>query len=72
MGCWRWFNSILKEAKVELTEENREKVDDVIHNFIGEKSSYGKCSGNWRKARKEIKANEDMRRELIERISKIT
>lgn len=68
MGCWRWFNSILEEAGVEVTEEKRDKVDEVIHQYIGEKSRYGRCSADWRKARKEIKADEEMRRELIERL----
>ena len=69
MGCWRWFNSILKEAGIEVTEENREKVDEVIHQYIGEKSSYGRCSADWKKARKQIKSDMNMRRELLEMIS---
>ena len=72
MGCWRWLNSILKEADADLNEKNREKIDEVIHQYIGEKSSYGKCSADWRKARKQIKADEKMRQELIEKISKVT
>jgi len=68
MGCWRWFNSVLKEAGVEVTDENREEVDEVIHQYIGEQSSYGRCSADWRKARKEIQADEEMRNELIDRL----
>jgi len=68
MGCWRWFGSVLKEAAVEITDQNREKVDKVIHQYIGEKSSYGRCSTDWRKARKEINADEEMRSELVEKL----
>ena len=68
MGCWKWFGSVLKEAGVEVTDENREKVDEVIHQYIGEKSSYGRCSADWRKARKEINADEEMRNELVEKL----
>ena len=68
MGCWRWFGSVLKEAGLDLTDENREKVDEVIHQYIGEKSSYGRCSADWRKARKEINADEEMRNELVEKL----
>jgi len=71
MGCWKWFNSVLGEAGVEVTDRNREKVDDVIHEYIGEKSSYGRCSADWRKARKEINADEEMRSELIERLKSL-
>ena len=68
MGCWRWFNNILKEAGIEVTDKNREKVDEVIHKYIDEKISYGQCSPVWSKARKEVQANEKMRKELIGRL----
>ena len=68
MGCWRWFGSVLREAGVEVTDENREKVDEVIHQYIGEKTSYGRCSADWRKARKEISADEEKRNELVEKL----
>ena len=71
MGCWRWFNSVLKDAGVEVTDENRGKVDEIIHHYIGEQTRYGRCSADWRKARKEIKANEEMRSELIERLKSL-
>jgi predicted Fe-Mo cluster-binding NifX family protein len=68
MGCWKWFNSILKEAGIEVTDENRDKIDEVIHKYIGEQSRYGRCSADWRKSRKEIKADEEMSKELIEKL----
>lgn len=52
MGCWKWFNSVLKEAGIEVTDDNRKRVDEVIHQYIGEQANYGRCSSNWRKARK--------------------
>ena len=71
MGCWRWFDSVLKEAGVEVSDENREKVDEIIHHYIGEQTRYGRCSADWRKARKEIEANEEMRSELVERLKSL-
>jgi hypothetical protein len=68
MGCWKWFNSVLEEAGVEVTDENREGVDEIIHEYIGEKSKYGQCSADWRKARTQIKADEEMRNELVQRL----
>jgi hypothetical protein len=65
MTCWKWFGSVLKEAGVEVTDKNKEKIDAVIHKYIGEQSSYGRCSANWRKARKEIEANDKMKKELL-------
>jgi hypothetical protein len=65
MTCWKWFGSVLKEAGVEANDSNKEKIDAVIHKYIGEKSSYGRCSADWRKARKEIQGDEKMKQELI-------
>ena len=65
MTCWKWFGSVLKEAGVQANDSNKEKIDAVIHKYIGEQSSYGHCSADWRKARKEIEADEKMKKELI-------
>jgi len=71
MGCWKWFDGILKDAGVKVTEDNRTKIDQVIHDYIGEQSNYGRCSADWREARKEIQTDEQMRQELIERLQSL-
>jgi hypothetical protein len=68
MTCWKWFGSVLKEAGVEPNVKNKEKIDAVIHKYIGEQSSYGKCSADWKKARKQIAADEKMKKELVEQL----
>jgi hypothetical protein len=68
VGCWKWFNGVLKEAEVNITDANKGKIDEVIHKYISEQSSYGRCSAEWRKARKEINASLKMRSELIEKL----
>ena len=50
---------------MEVTDANKGKIDEVIHKYIGEQSSYGRCSADWKKARKEIKENPQMKQELI-------
>jgi hypothetical protein len=72
LGCWKWFNGVLKEADVEVTEANKSEIDQVIHKYIGEQSSYGRCSADWRKARKEIKESPEMRSELIQKLRALT
>jgi hypothetical protein len=72
MGCWKWFNKVLDEAGVEVTDANKERVDEVIHLYIGEQSQYGRCSADWRKARTEIQADEAMRQELIDKLQSLT
>jgi hypothetical protein len=68
LGCWKWFNGVLKEAEVNITEANKSEIDGVIHKYIGEQSSYGRCSADWRKARKEINESSEMRKELIQKL----
>jgi hypothetical protein len=71
LGCWKWFNGVLKEANVEVTDANKAKVEDVIHKYIGEQASYGRCSNNWTTAHKQIKESLEMRQELIEKLKKL-
>jgi hypothetical protein len=68
LGCWKWFNGVLKEANLEVTDANKEKIDAVIHKYIGEQSSYGNCSADWKKARVEIKESPKMKAELIAKL----
>jgi len=68
LGCWKWFNGVLKEAEVNVTDSNKSEVDTVIHRYKGEQSSYGRCSADWRKARKEINESPEMRKELIQKL----
>ncbi len=72
LGCWKWFNGLLKEAKVNVADDNKNKIDKVIHNYIGEQSRYGRCSADWRKARKEINESPEMRSELIQKLKALT
>jgi hypothetical protein len=71
MGCWKWFNGVLKEANLEATDKNKEKIDAVIHKYIGEQSNLGRCSADWKKARKEIQENPEMKKELIAKLKKL-
>ena len=68
MGCWRWFKGVLKEAGIEVTDENRERIEEVIHEVIGKTSKYEKCSSDWRKAGKKLKADENEKRKLLEKL----
>jgi len=68
MGCWKWFDSVLKEAGVKVSDKNRDRIDGVIHRYISEQSSYGRCSADWRKAKKGILENDVMKQELVEKL----
>jgi len=68
MGCWKWFNSILKEAGIDVTEENRDKIDMVIHDIVGEKARYEHCSPDWGKMGKKIRTDENEKKKLIAKL----
>ena len=68
MGCWKWFNGVLKEANVSIKDQNKEKIEDIIHKYIGEQSRYGNCSADWKKARVEINGSPKMKAELIAKL----
>jgi len=68
MGCWRWFNGVLKEAGVTVTPQNRAKVDKVIHQHIGEHAEYEHCSSDWTKTGKKVKMDESEKKKLVEAV----
>jgi len=68
MGCWRWFGSVLKEAGVTVTPQNRAKIDKVIHEYIGAKAEYEHCSANWSKASKKIKMDAKEKEKLVKAV----
>jgi len=70
MSCWKWFNSMLEEAGVEVTEENRERIDEVIHEYVADRAAYGRCSILPQEASGQISSDRTMRQELIERLQK--
>jgi len=72
MGCWKWFNGVLKEANVTITDNNKAEIDDIIHKYIGEQSRYGNCSSDWKKARVQINESPKMKTELIAKLKALT
>ena len=59
---------MLKEAGIEVTDKNKDKIDKIIHRYVGEQSSRGRCSAQWRKALEEIESDEALKTELIEQL----
>jgi hypothetical protein len=78
LGCWIPFKQILKAAGVEasykeidVSDVKRAKIDEIIHQHIGEKARYGHCSADWRTFKKEIQANEELRSKLVKALKSI-
>jgi len=68
MSCWKWFNIILERAGVEVTEENRDRVDAAIQEYVNARSSMGLCSAALKEASSEIGDDPTMRNELITKV----
>jgi len=68
MGCWRWFNSVLKGGGVTVTSQNRAKIDRVVHEYIGAKAEYEHCSSDWAKLGKKIKIDEKEKKKLVQAV----
>ncbi len=68
MGCWKWFNTVLKEAGVTVTPQNRAKIDEVIHEHIGEHAQYEKCSASWVAMGKKVKMSKKEKKKLIQAV----
>ncbi|MHB8896394.1 MAG: hypothetical protein ACYC99_14610 [Candidatus Geothermincolia bacterium] len=66
MSCYfRHIGDIFSEAGIEITAGNRKDVDRRIHEIVG--VPYKNCPVAWRKL-KEMKADEEGRRDLIEKL----
>ena len=58
----------MNEAGIEVTDKNRNKIEKIIHRYVGEQSKYGRCSAQWRKALEEIESDEALKKDLIEQL----
>jgi hypothetical protein len=51
MTCYfRHLDDVFKKAQIEVTSENRQKIDRIIHDMVGAK--YKDCPGVWREVKK--------------------
>lgn len=53
---------------MEVTEENRERIDEVIHKYVNDRSSVGLCSVVMREASAQIAGDMTMRQELMQKL----
>ncbi len=51
-----------------MTDENRAKIGEVIQEVIGQTCKHERCSGDWKKVGKQIKADENKKKKLIKKL----
>ena len=58
MTCYfRHLQEIFKKAGIEVTKENRQELDKIIHGIVRVK--YKDCPNTWREVKKRIAADEE-------------
>jgi uncharacterized protein (DUF362 family) len=58
MTCYfRHLQQIFKKAGIEVTSENKQEIDRIIHNILG--VDYKNCPVTWRKVKKRIAEDEE-------------
>ena len=51
------YSTYFQEAGIEVTKENRQKIDSVIHDLVG--VGYKNCPATWKEVKKRIAENEE-------------
>lgn len=55
---------------MEVTEENRDRIDQVIQDYVADRAVYGRCSKVVEEASGQIASDRTMREELIQRLQR--
>ena len=58
MTCYfRHLQEVFKKAGIDVTRENRQEIDRIIHNIVDVK--YKNCPSTWREVKKRIADDEE-------------
>ncbi len=69
MSCYfRHMKDVLAEAGIEITPENKKKVDQAIHKLVAEE--YKNCSPTWKAVKTHIKNDETARAQFIQKLKR--
>ena len=69
MSCYfRHMNEIFDRAGIEVTRENRKKVDEAIHKIMA--TTYKDCPATWKKIKQEILADPGKAEAFIKELKK--
>ncbi|RTZ99374.1 MAG: hypothetical protein DSY90_01380 [Deltaproteobacteria bacterium] len=67
MSCYfRHMKDVLAEAGIEVTPENKKKVDQAIHRLVA--VEYKDCSPTWKAVKDHIKNDEAARNAFIDKL----
>ena len=67
MSCYfRHVNDILVEAGIEVTRNNKKKIDQALHQIVG--VIYKDCLATWKRLKEQLRGDEPKRWELFQRL----
>ena len=68
MTCYfRHMSEIFDAAGIEVTKENRQDIDRVIHHMVG--IEYKDCPSAWRVVKGHIRVDPEVRQSFIDRLA---
>jgi len=58
LTCYfRHLGAVFEKAGIEVTNENKQEVDKVIHGIVG--ATYKNCPAAWKEAKRQLAKNEE-------------
>ena len=67
MSCYfRHLSDIMAEAGIEVTPQNRKKIDEAIHHIMN--VDYKQCPAAWKALKEQILNNEPKRRDFVKKL----
>ena len=69
MSCYfRHMKDVLEEVGINVTNENKKKIDSIIHDLV--EVEYKNCSPAWKAVKLHIKEDEKDRSRFIKKLKK--
>jgi len=62
------MKDIFEEAEIEVTEENKKAVDQIVHELVSVK--YKNCSPAWKAVKEQIKNDKEIRDRFVARLKR--
>jgi hypothetical protein len=70
MSCYfRHLQEIFDSAEIEITKDNRKKIDEVIHKLL--KVKYRDCPRTWKEIKEKILMDEKKKKDFADKFKKI-
>ena len=67
MSCYfRHLKDILNEAGIEVTADNKKRIDRAIHEIVN--TTYKDCPGTWKEVKKKLAASDAEKEAFVKKL----